>query len=137
MPHFIIDYSSNLKPEADFTVLFDALQDYVTVSPTFPLAGCRCRALACPDFRVANGNSRFGYMHVNLRVGSGRTSGELAEAGDELVQIVKQWVEQLQNKTGLLCALSFEISQIDPELTWKDNPIRAAMAEEKRLQNQV
>ncbi len=127
MPHFILDYSSNLQPEADFDELFETLHGYVDKSPLFPLAGCRCRAMPCPDYRVGSGDPRFAYLHLNLRVGAGRSDEQLAGAGDEIMGLVQQWLQQVQQRSGLICALSFEISQIDARLSWKHNPVRAAM----------
>ena len=128
MPHLIVDYSPNLEPHADFKALFKKFQAFVESTEVFPVSGCRCRAIACDHFHVTNGDPKYAYLHVNFRVGYGRTPRQLREAGEEVRKLLMDWLEPINGKGEVVCALSFEISQIDPDLTWKYNPVRVHMA---------
>ncbi|MGF1683964.1 hypothetical protein [Photobacterium minamisatsumaniensis] len=127
MPHFIIDYSPNLEKHVSFDELFHSLHGFIEQSEFFPITGCRSRATAVNHFRVTNGNPLYAYIHVNFRVGSGRTQEQLKHAGDDICQLLEAWLEPINQTGAVICALSFEISQIDPVLTWKHNPIRQHM----------
>ena len=128
MPHFIVDYSDNLNPHADFSDLFERLQSYIESSDYFPLAGLRCRAFASDYSHLMNGDPRYAYIHVNFRIGSGRTENQLYQAGEAINRILMDWLEPINAEGKVICALSFEISQIDPILSWKSNPVRSHMA---------
>lgn len=128
MPHLIVDYSPNLEAHADFKELFQKFQNFVEQNSEFPVAATRCRARACDHFHMANGDPNYAYLHVNFRVSFGRTPRQLREAGREVRQLLLDWMEPINSKGEIVCALSFEISQIDPDLTWKYNPVRVHMA---------
>ena len=128
MPHLIVDYSENLDPYADFDELFEVIEKHIEQSSLFPLAGLRCRAFCSDAYWVANGDPKYAYIHVNLRVGAGRTPEQLKHSGDEINKLLLNWLEPVNAKGKVICALSFEITQIDSELSWKTNPVRAHMA---------
>jgi len=45
MPHFIVEYSSNLHDQLEFQELFQQLHEYVVSTGAFPLGGVRSRAI--------------------------------------------------------------------------------------------
>ena len=128
MPHLIIDYSSNLKHHADFAKLFERFQNYIEQSSLFPLTGLRCRAFASDHFHVTCGDPRYAYVHVNFRIGAGRTQEQLKKSGEDINRLLLDWLEPVNARGEIICALSFEITQIDSGLSWKHNPVRAHMA---------
>ncbi|AMO54687.1 hypothetical protein GZ77_24210 [Endozoicomonas montiporae] len=128
MPHLIIDYSSNLEPHADFNELFESVQGYIEQSSLFPLTGLRCRAFASDHHHITSGDSQYAYVHVNFRIGAGRTVEQLKQSGEAINRLLLDWLEPVNTRGQIICALSFEITQIDSGLSWKHNPVRAHMA---------
>ena len=65
MAHFILEYSANLaKEKLALPGLFSKLHDEAVNSGLFPLAGIRSRAYRTEEFRVANGDPGFGFVHL-------------------------------------------------------------------------
>lgn len=128
MPHLIVDYSDNLEPHADFSELFEAFQEYIETSSVFPLTGLRCRAFASDYSHIASGDPKYAYVHVNFRIGAGRTPEQLKQSGEEINRLLLNWLEPINTRGKVICALSFEITQVDSKLSWKHNPVRAHMA---------
>lgn len=128
MPHLIVDYSENLDPHVDFSQLFNRFQAYIEQSDVFPLTGLRCRAFASDYSLVTNGDPLYAYVHINFRIGAGRTPEQLKKSGEDINALLLDWLEPVNAKGKVICALSFEITQIDSELSWKHNPVRGHMA---------
>ncbi len=50
MPHFVIEYSSNLDDEIKIQKLMGTLQDAALETGVFPLGGIRFRAVRCDKY---------------------------------------------------------------------------------------
>ena len=127
MPHFIIEYSRNLEARLDLQVLAQQLRDEAVATGVFPLAGIRVRLYPSDIVAIADDDPNYAFMHVQLRVGSGREESVLATAGERLFAVLSTALSAVQ--APCCPALSFEIDEIHPQLTWKQNPIRQYMAD--------
>jgi len=127
MPHFILEHSGNLKKESlDVDSLFTRLVDAAVAMGTFPLAGIRCRAHNCEHFRVADGTPSFGFVHLHVRIGSGRTEEQKANAAKVLFAVLTEHLATLYESQGL--AISFELTEL-PEHKFNQNNLREYLAE--------
>ena len=122
MPHFLVEYSDNLEEALELPALFEMLHDVATKGGVFPLAGLRSRGLPRASYRLADGHPDNGFVHVNLRVGAGRDVATLRREGETIFAALSEYVEALFNDRPL--ALSFEISEIHPDLNFKKGNIR-------------
>lgn len=132
MPHFLVEYSSNLEDALELPALFEKLHKVAEKGGVFPLAGMRSRGLPRDHYRLADGHPDNGFVHVNLRVGAGRDVATLRREGEAIFAVLTEHVDALFNERPL--ALSFEISEIHPELNFKKGNIRdylKARAEEE------
>ena len=125
MPHFRVEYSRNLEAALDLPDLFERLTDVAAGTGVFPLAGIRCRALPRDRYRVADGHPDNGFVHVELRVGAGRDVPTLRRAGEAVFAALKDHIAD--QFARLPIALSFEISEIHPDLNFKTGNIRDHM----------
>ena len=126
MPHFILEHSGNLTNELlDLDTLFARLIDEAVSTGIFPLAGIRCRAHNCEYFRVADGTATFAYVHLHVRIGSGRTEEQKDNAAKILCDVLTEHLSPIYNSQGL--AISFELSEL-PTHKFNQNNLRDYLA---------
>lgn len=123
MAHFIFEYSANLKTEAlGFDELFSKLHTAAIATELFPLAGIRSRAHCCEDFRVADGNPDYGFVHLQVKLGAGRSESEKSSAAESFFAVLSEHLEPLYQQQGL--AISFEMTELPTTLKYNKNNLR-------------
>lgn len=123
MPHFIVEYSGNLKSEINFDEFFGKIHTCLGNSGVFPLGGIRSRAICMDDYRIADAQHDYAFIHILLKVGSGRDESIRKQVCDELFEVIENYFAPLQAKR--LLAISFEMQEVHPVLTYKKNNIHA------------
>ena len=121
MPHFIAEYSANLHESVDFQDLFEQVNDFLGNTGVFPLGGIRSRAIRLDQYRVADGKHDYAFVHMTLKVGSGRDLETRQKVATELFAVIEQFFQPL--KAERLLAVSFEMTELDPVLNFKSNNI--------------
>lgn len=121
MPHFIIDYSANLAGEIDLKALVECVREAAIQTGIFPLGGIRVRAHKAEASTVATGDPEFAFLDLTLRLASGRSSEVKKKAGEAIFAALSKHLDPAFAKRKI--ALSFEIKEIDPELSWRRNTI--------------
>ena len=122
MPHFILEHSGNLGNESlNLDGLFERLIDEAVGTGIFPLAGIRCRAHNCENFRIADGTPSFGFVHLNVRIGSGRSEEQKASASKVLFGVLSEHLSVIYESQGL--AISFELTEL-PAHKFNQNNLR-------------
>lgn len=127
MPHFILEHSGNLTDEMlELDTLFAHLVDNAVATGIFPLAGIRCRAHRCEHFRVADGTKTFGFVHLNVRIGAGRSEDDKAKSAKILFDVLTEHLSALYDNQGL--AISFELTEL-PAHKFNKNNLRDYLAQ--------
>lgn len=126
MPHFIVEYSANLEEEINFDQLFTSVHETLGESGVFPLGGIRSRAIRMDHYRIADGQHDYAFVHMLLKVGSGRSLEVRQQEADRLFKVIEGFFEPIQTKR--LLAITFEMQEIDPVLTYKKNNIHEFLA---------
>ena len=125
MAHLIVEVSDHVAQSLSLTDICDQLQAAMVECAIFPVAGIRVRAYQPVASAIADLDPHNGFIAMTMVVGHGRTKAELAAAGDVVFTRAKAnlgaWLAD-----GYF-ALSLEIREIDPDLTWKANTIRPRM----------
>ena len=129
MPHFIVEYSSNLENEIHFDHLFENIHKTLGESGVFPLGGIRSRAIRMDHYRIADAQHDYAFIHILLKVGSGRPIDVRKKEADKLFTVIEEFFKPLHDKR--LLAITFEMQEIDPVLTYKKNNIHAFLAKNK------
>ncbi|MEM8687209.1 MAG: 5-carboxymethyl-2-hydroxymuconate Delta-isomerase [Pseudomonadota bacterium] len=123
MPHLIVEYSANLDTVIDIQTLVHAVQDAAHETGIFPKAGTRTRAERREVYEIADGHDDNGFVHLIVRIGSGRPVEVRKEAGDLIFKRLTAALDEVYKAHPL--AISFEMVEIDPDTTWKQNNIQA------------
>ncbi|KYC62101.1 5-carboxymethyl-2-hydroxymuconate Delta-isomerase [Heyndrickxia coagulans] len=122
MPHFIVEYTDNIKQEADISGLLKKVnQVLISMSPVFPIGGIRSRAIPVQEYVIADGEEEYAFVHATLKIGSGRPEEVKKEVCDELFSVMKKHFSELYNKRYL--ALSLELYEFSEAGTYKYNNI--------------
>lgn len=119
MPHLNIEYSANLAAALDIQALVDRLHAVALETGIFPLGGVRTRAEPRHHYRIANGNPDAGYIHMIVRIGSGRDVETRRAAGDRIFGALCDFTADVYARGPL--ALSFELHEIPPDMAWRKN----------------
>lgn len=95
MPHCVVLYTPNLEAKTDVSALCRKLADaMLTVldengKQVFPTGGTRVLAYPAAHYAVADGKGDYGFMYLNVRMGTGRSEAVKKKAGDQLLEVVK------------------------------------------------
>ena len=80
------------------------------------------RAIRCDHYVVADGESGNGFVDITVRLRGGRSMEARKSATDEMFAAALSYLQQLLDSRPT--ALSFEMQDIDPELSPTANSIR-------------
>ena len=123
MAHFILEYSANLDSEKlDIDSLFEKLHRAAVKTTLFPLAGIRSRAHRCEHFRIADGDPRHGFVHLQVKLGAGRSDDEKHSAAEAFFMVLGEHLNSLYQLQGL--AISFEMTELPTILKYNKNNLR-------------
>lgn len=121
MPHLRLEYSANLATRADIAGLCAALHDAMMESGLFELGAVRVRAFAANDYAIADRLPENTFLDMVLRIGAGRSAEDKRRIGEALMAAASTFLASLFETPHF--ALSLEVVEIDPVLSWKKNAI--------------
>ncbi|MGJ8529593.1 5-carboxymethyl-2-hydroxymuconate Delta-isomerase [Maritalea sp.] len=122
MPHFSLEYSSNLDEIINISDLCDALRVAGIETGVFPMAGMRVRAFACDHYSIADGKADRGFIDLSVRLRGGRSLEVRKTATQAIFKAAEDFLADAMAKHPI--ALSMEMRDIDPELSPKLSSIR-------------
>lgn len=122
MAHFILEYSDNLgQDDSSIQSLFTGLYDAAVQTGLFPAKGLRFRAYPCSQHRMADGNPDHGFVHLEVKLGVGRTLDERKSASEELFAALTAHFQPLIDSRGV--AVSFEMKELEAITKFNKNNI--------------
>lgn len=130
MPHIQIDYSPNLEARLDIAGLCGVLRDAAVATGILPLAGIRVRATACTHVVIADGNPDHAFLDISLRLRGGRPEEAKRRATEQIFAAAEAFCAGVIDNSSFM--LSFEMRDIDPELSPKTSSIRRYLPGESR-----
>ena len=126
MPHLRIEYSPGLAEQIDIEGLCRSAHGAMVETGVFPLAGIRVRAFCADHCIIADDHPKNEFAALILTVGAGRTSSVLQEAGNHIWAAVQAALSKQLAEPHF--ALSLDIRESNPDLSWKDTPIHARLS---------
>lgn len=121
MPHFSIEYSANLDERVDMQALCALISRTVLETGLFEVGAVRVRAFRAEAYSIADALPENGFIDMSFRIGQGRTDEEKRRTGEAIFKAVGDYLAPLFDTPHF--ALSLEIREIDPDLSWKKNAI--------------
>jgi len=119
MPHFIVEHSANIdEAQLDLPGLFEKLHNAALATGLFPLGGIRSRAHPCDTFRVADGNSEHCFVHLQVKIGAGRSDEEKQSAGKAFFDTLTNHLQPVFEQRGM--GISFELGEL-PAVKFNQN----------------
>jgi 5-carboxymethyl-2-hydroxymuconate isomerase len=129
MSHVTLEYSANLRAAGRFGELCRKLAQCMTAlrvegAAVFPPGGVRVRAIACPEYCIADGTlSDAGFVHAILKMGAGRSDAAKQATCTALFDIMKAHFAEQFAQQGL--ALSLELNEFSEAGTLKHNNLHS------------
>ncbi len=121
MPHLTIEYSANLENAGDFAGLCVALRAALLETKVFEEGAIRVRALPCPHYAVADMLPQNAFAAMILRIGAGRSLSDRQRVGEAVLAAARAHFAAPLAAPHF--ALSLDIVENDPALSWKLNTI--------------
>jgi 5-carboxymethyl-2-hydroxymuconate isomerase len=119
MPHLIVEYSANLDRVLGIPRLVAAVHAAALETGVFPVGGIRTRAERRDIYAIADNHPDNGFIHVQARIGKGRTPEARQKAAEHIFAAVK--AETVEAFASQPLGLTFEIVEIDPVGSLKHN----------------
>lgn len=121
MPHFTYQYSANLAESVDIQALCDATLEAALATGLFEVGAVRVRAIRCDHYAIADRSAENAFLDLSIRIGKGRSMEDRKRAGDAIFSAVAGYCGDLFDRQHF--ALSMELAEADPDLSWKRNSI--------------
>jgi 5-carboxymethyl-2-hydroxymuconate isomerase len=125
MPQVILEYTDNIKADADIPALLKKINDTIISQEggVFPIGGTRSRAIELKDYRMADGAADYAFVHVTFKIGAGRSDAQKKKVCDDLFEAIKTHFAPIFATRYL--ALSMELYEYDERGTYKHNNVHA------------
>ena len=112
MPHLTLEYTDNL--EFDAQPLLARLHSELVATGAINLRGLKSRAVCQSEFRIADGNPEYAFVHVNLLIREGRPIEVKKDASKRVLGALKEtFGERFEH--GYL-SLSVDIKEMRDEI---------------------
>ena len=121
MPHLVLEYSANLPPRLDAQRLVDRLHAAALETGAFEVGALRTRAAARACYRIADGHPDNAFVAAVLRVGHGRDADTRRRIGEAIFAAMCEELTPLLETLPL--GVSFEVQEIDPNVSFKKNTL--------------
>lgn len=122
MPHFILEYTDNIKEDGNIPELLKKVNKVLlSRKDIFPPGGIRSRAIELKDYEIADGEENDAFVHASLKIGAGRSKDDKDSVCEELFETMKSHFSVLYEKRYL--ALSLELNEFSEAGTYKHNNI--------------
>jgi len=121
MPHIIVEYSANVAQRTDIPKLLTCLHEAALETGVFPIGGIRSRAFERTTYRIGDGDPRYGFVSIVMRIGQGRDQATKKAAAETVFQAASRFLDDLF--AGDPLSLALEMQEIDSSLSFRRNTI--------------
>lgn len=126
MPHLIVEYSANLEADLEPRALAGAVHAAALETGVFPIGGCRTRLARRDVYVVGDGHADNRFIHVQARIGAGRTADVRQAAAEHIFAALKAATADVFARAPL--GLTLEIVEINPVGSLKHNNLHEIIA---------
>ncbi len=115
MPHLTLEYSDNI--EMDVQPLLARLHEEVVATGAINLKGIKSRAIKHTQYRVADGDPDYAFVHVGLLIREGRPLEVQKETTQRVMKILKETFGHLFEKQKLSLTVDLKEMRVGIALT--------------------
>ena len=119
MPHLTLEYTDNLEFDVQSTL--SRMHEELVATGVINLKGIKSRAIRHTEYRIADGNKEYAFVHINLLIRAGR-SFEIQQEMAQRLMTVLQEVLGSRFDSGFL-ALSIDIKELREGITLSQHNI--------------
>ena len=119
MPHLTLEYSDNI--EVDIQPLLARLHEEVVATGAINLKGIKSRAIKHTQYRVADGDLDYAFVHVGLLIREGRPIEIQKEATQRVMKVLKETFGHLFEKRKL--SLTVDLKEMRDGIALTDHNI--------------
>src|SRR5262245_3446435 len=113
MPHFVVEYTANLKQEARIPELLKKGIEVLTAEG-YPLAGMRARGVPIEEYVLADGAHDYVMVHAILKVAPGHAVEKKTRACQKIFDLMKaHFADVFANRYFMLSVEMVEITAGD------------------------
>jgi len=117
MPHFILEYSSNLKVKKTYLALFSKLHTLAEEKLGIDPLNCKSRAIRRKIFHVSDGDPANAFAHLTIRLFEGHNPDAKQEVGATALSLLQDFYKKSAKK--LIFQPTVEIVEIKKEHYFK------------------
>jgi 5-carboxymethyl-2-hydroxymuconate isomerase len=129
MAHAVVEWTSNLKGEADIHGLLELIAAAMRNSGgVFPWGGIRVRAIRLDDYVIADGKADDAFVNVTVKMAAGRSAEFKKAFFTDLFEQIKAHFAGLCDRRYL--ALSLYVEEADEAGSFKHNNIHTRFKKE-------
>ena len=128
VPHITLEYSANLDAVVSIDGLCQAVLEAALSTGAFEIGAVRVRALRCDAYAIADRDERNGFIDGSLRIGRGRDAETRRRLGETIFSAMSDFLSARFEDDYF--ALSFEVRDIDPVLSFKKNSMHRRLRAE-------
>ena len=99
MPHLTLEYTDNI--EVDVQPLLARLHEEVVATGAINLKGIKSRAIKHTQYRIADGDPDYAFVHVGLLIREGRPLEVQKDATQRVMKVLKETFGPLFEKRKL------------------------------------
>lgn len=89
MPQLMLEYTDNL--EFDVQPLLASLHSELVATGAINLKGLKSRAVRHTEYRIADGNPDYAFVHINLLIREGRPVEVQQDAAQRMLTVLKEY----------------------------------------------
>jgi 5-carboxymethyl-2-hydroxymuconate isomerase len=119
MPHLTLEYTDNI--EVDIQPLLARLHEEVVATGAINLKGIKSRAIKHTQYRVADGDPDYAFVHVGLLIREGRPIEVQKEATQRVMKVLKETFGHLFEKRKL--SLTVDLKEMRDGIALTDHNI--------------
>lgn len=122
MPHLTLEYTDNI--EVEIQPLLARLHEEVVATGAINLKGIKSRAIQHSQYRIADGNPDYAFVHVGLLIREGRSIEIQKEATRRVMEVLKDTFGYRFEKGYV--SLSVDLKEMREGIALTDHNIPAA-----------
>jgi 5-carboxymethyl-2-hydroxymuconate isomerase len=121
MPHLTLEYTDNI--EVDVQPLLARLHEEVVATGAINLKGIKSRAIKHTQYRIADGDPDYAFVHVGLLIREGRPIEIQKEATQRVMKVLQETFGHLFEKRKL--SLTVDLKEMRDGIALTDHNITA------------